>query len=148
MKKTENVIVVFPKVKDYDTIKYEDIIWEEAKIVGKFVESECIECGFSVNFIGELDEINEPVPIGLVSIEHSKMILITKAELSISGSKAIVKWNKIERNKNISEYAFFPLIPNRYAYPPREDVCYGGVGLGLRPLLSANYHQIKTCCFS
>lgn len=113
MKKPENKIVVFPKVNDYDTVKIEDIIHCEERVVGTFYETECIECGFSINVIGEIEEINEPMPIGLVSVEHGRMILIPKAELSISGSKAIVKWHKIERNKNMSEYNYLKNYGNK-----------------------------------
>ena len=112
MEKTECNIVVFPKVKNYHTVKLEDIL-TEGKIVGSGIVEETDidkrEC--HVTFIGDLSESNKPLPIGFVSEEHGTMILLLKAEVSICGSKAVVKWHEIKRRKNLKGVMFIDITP-------------------------------------
>ncbi|MDE6534561.1 MAG: DUF4406 domain-containing protein [Muribaculaceae bacterium] len=112
MEEHESGIIVFPKVKNYHTVKLEDIL-TEGKIVGNGVIEEIApykrEC--RVNFIGELAESKKPMPIGFVSEEHGIMILMPKAEVSINGSKAVVKWHKIKRRKKLTGYIIIPITP-------------------------------------
>lgn len=113
MEKSECRIVVFPKVKNYHTVKLEDIL-TEGKIVGNgFVDETDLdkrEC--RVNFVGDLTEIKKPLPIGFVCEEHGTMIVLLKAEVSISGSKAVVKWQEIKRRKNLKGVMFVRINPN------------------------------------
>ena len=110
MEKTEYNIVVFPKVKDYHTVKLEDIL-TECKIVGIGIVEETDlhkrEC--RVNFMGNLTESNEPLPIGFLSEEHDKMILLPKAEVSIHGNYAVVKWHKIKQRKKLRGRIVIPI---------------------------------------
>lgn len=106
-------IVVFPKVKNYHTVKLEDIL-TEGKIVGNGMMTDCDlfkrEC--RVNFIGEFTESKNPIPLGFVSEEHGVMMLLPKAEVSISGSKMSVKWHEIKRRKKLTGYMIVPITPN------------------------------------
>lgn len=113
MDNTKYNIVVFPKVKNYHTVKLEEIL-TEGKIVGNGIieETDLDKRECHVNFIGELVDSKKPMPIGFVSEEHGTMILMPKAELFISGNEAVVKWHHIKRRKKLKSYMFVPIIPN------------------------------------
>lgn len=110
MEKAKCNIVFFPKVKDYRSVKPEDIL-TEGKIVwnGIIEETDYDKRECRVNFIGELAESKKPMPIGIVSERHDLMVLMPKAEVSISGGKAVIKWHEIKRRKGLASLMLIQL---------------------------------------
>lgn len=111
MEEVKYDIIAFPRVKNYHTVKLEEIL-TEAKIIGNGIVEEINfykrEC--RVNFIGKLEEIKASTPIGIVCEKQRTMILLPKAEISIQNDTAEIKWHEIKRRKRLAGYVIFHLV--------------------------------------
>lgn len=104
-------IVVFPKVKNYHTVKLKDLLTEGKTIGSCIVEvADRDKQEFHVNSIGSLSEINGPIPIGFANEELGIMMLFPKAEIAIDGNEAVIKWHNVKRRRKLSEIMFIPLV--------------------------------------